>query len=45
LTISDKEIDWANSDLVRPGFYKGQFNDDRGGNADNLTPLWAGADT
>ena len=44
LTITDKEIDWDNTDLVRPGFYKGQFNDNRGGNADTLTPLWSGAD-
>ena len=45
ITISDKEIDWANTDLVRAGFYKGQFNDDRDGNTQqDLKPLWAGAE-
>lgn len=43
MTISDKEIDWDNSDLVRPGFYKGQFNDDRDGGNRPLEPFWPGA--
>ena len=46
ITISDKEIDWDNSDLVRAGFRKGQFDDTRDGNNQNdLRPLWAGAAT
>ena len=46
ITISDKDIDWDDSNLVRPGFRKGQFDDNRDGNDQNdLRPLWAGADT
>ena len=46
ITISDKEVDWDNTNLVRAGFFKGQFDDDRDGNNQNdLRPLWAGADT
>jgi len=46
ITLTDKEIDWDNTNLVRPGFYKGQFDDKRDGNAStDLRPLWAGADT
>ena len=44
ITITDKEIDWDNTDLVRPGFFKGQFNDDRDGGDRQLKPLWPGAD-
>ena len=46
ITISDKEVDWDNTGLVRPGFFKGQFDDTRDGNpSTDLRPLWAGADT
>ena len=46
ITLTDKEIDWNNTDLVRPGFRKGQFDDTRDGNpSTDLRPLWAGADT
>ena len=44
ITITDKEIDWDNTDLVRPGFFKGQFNDDRDGGHRPLKPFWPGAD-
>jgi hypothetical protein len=44
ITISDKDIDWDNSDLVRPGFYKSQFDDDRQGGGEQLAPLFTGAD-
>jgi hypothetical protein len=44
ITITDKEIDWDNSDLVRPGFFKGQFDDDREGGGEQLAPLFTGAD-
>ena len=45
ITITDKEIDLDNTDLVRAGFYKGQFNDDRDGGDQNLRPYWPGANT
>jgi hypothetical protein len=45
ISIADKEVDWANTDVVKPGFYKGQFDDDRDGNTQqDLKPLWAGAE-
>jgi len=44
LTITDKEIDWDNTDLVRAGFHKGQFNDNRDGGDRPLKPFWPGAD-
>jgi len=45
IKVSDKDIDWDNSNLVRPGFFKGQFDDDRFGNTEtDLKPLWTGAD-
>ena len=44
ITITDKEIDWDNSDIVRPGFTKGQFDDNRAGAQETLEPLWQGAD-
>ena len=44
ITITDKEIDWDNSDIVRPDFTKGQFDDNRGGAQEALEPLWQGAD-
>jgi hypothetical protein len=45
ITVSDKDIDWDNSNIVRGGFFKGQFDDDRFGNTEtDLKPLWAGAD-
>ena len=44
ITISDKESDWDNSDLVRAGFRKGQFDDDRQGGGEQLAPLFTGAD-
>jgi hypothetical protein len=43
ITISDKEIDLDNSDLVRAGFYKGQFDDNRDGGDRELRPYWPGA--
>ena len=43
ITISDKEIDWDNSDLVRAGFRKGQFGDDRDGGDQDIRPYWPGA--
>ena len=45
ITISDKEIDLDNSDLVRAGFYKGQFDDNRDGGDRELRPYWPGANT
>jgi hypothetical protein len=44
ITLTDKETDWDNSNLVRPGFFKGQFNDTREGGNRPLKPLWPGAD-
>jgi len=44
ITITDKEIDWDNSDIVRPGFTKGQFDDNRAGAQETLEPVWPGAD-
>lgn len=44
ITVSDKEVDWDDTGLVRPAFHRGQFDDVRDGGGSELTPRWVGAD-
>ena len=43
ISVSDKEIDEANSDIVQPYFSRGQFTNSRGGANDVIANFGAGA--
>ena len=44
ISVSDKEIDEENSDIVQPYFSRGQFTNARGGANDVVANFGAGAD-
>ena len=43
ISVSDKEIDEDNSDIVQPYFSRGQFTNSRGGANDVIANFGAGA--